>query len=190
VAGLSVRSDDEAKWSELEQAFFDAAPPDEPSAPPARIDNSLPMETPPPRDRLARLRLRSLTALAAMRASLQGLVRKLRAAPWFTAFTSPGLSRRSVAIGLASAIVLMGLSAGVVASRSGGGRAVGTPIAPAVSPATASADDQPASDVARVRASAASRLQTRAAKHPRARASAAKHANHTRRKPATRHTAR
>jgi hypothetical protein len=183
-----VRSDDEAKWSELEQAFFDAAPPDEPGTPPAHLDDS-PLIGPAPRDRLAELRLRSRAALAAARASLQELVRKLRAAPWFTAFTAPRLTRRAGAIGLASAIVLMGLSAGVVASLRGNGSNV--PVAPLVAvPAVASTEDPSGSDLVHPRASAGLRSHPRAAKHSRARASAAKHAQQQHRKAATGHSVR
>ena len=183
-----MRSDDEAKWSELEQAFFDAAPADEPCTPPAPLDDSPLIAAPAPHDRMAELRLRSLTALAAARASLQQLVHRLRAAPWFTALRAPRLTRRAVAIGLASATLLIGLSAGVVAALSGGSNA---PVAPpAAVPAVASVDVAPASDVVHPRASATLMPHTRAAKHPRVRTSAAKHAQHKHRKLATGHSTR
>ena len=182
-----MRSDGEAKWSELEQAFFDAAPPDEPVAAPAHLDDSPLIAGPPAHDRLARLRVHSLAALLAARAPLQRLVGNLRAAPWFTALTTTRLSRRAVTIGLASAIVLMGLSAGVVASRSSAG--ANPPAAAAVSTSTG-AGAPPASDLVHPRASATAKPHTRLAKHPRVPASAAKKAHHKQRKAASGHLAR
>lgn len=185
-------------WSELEQAFFDAAPPDEPAAASVRLDDSLLDDLPlddlsltvgrPPHDRLARLRVRSLAALVAARASFQRLVEELRAAPWFATLTRARLNRRAVTIGLASAIVLMALSAGVVASRSGAG-ANAPAIAAAVLTA-ASAESPPASDLVHRRASATARPHHRVAKHPGVRASAATQAHHKQSKAASGHLAR
>ena len=175
---------DEVAWSELEQAFFASAPPDEPTAAPARLDGSPHPATSPLRDRLAALRMRSRTTLVATRASLQGLTRRLLARGWVVPFTRLRLGRRGIAIAVASTIVLMGLSAVVVASRSG---PAGAPVAPAASPAPAAT---PASAVVGTHAIAALRPHMRASKHPRTRAASAKLAHRDQRKVATRHSER
>lgn len=185
-----MQSDGEAKWSEVEQAFFDTAPPDEPAAAPAPLDDS-PLDASPPvsgspaRDRLARLRVQSVAALLAARASLHPLLGKLRAAPWLATLTTPRLDRRAITIALA--VMLTGLSAGVVASRSSA--SANTPVAAAV-PTAASADAPPASEVIPARASGTPRPHTRVAKHPHVRASAAKKTHHKQRKAASGHLAR
>ncbi len=191
MASPSERSD-EAAWSELEQAFFASAPPDDPPAAPTDLDDPPRMPARRRRDRLHALGRRALTSLAATRATLLETARRLRAAPRFTAsfaaLTTPRLSRRGVAIALASAIVLMGLSAGVVASLSGG--SAGAPVATEVATGPTSSRGTDIGAAVRTRESALPRPHTRAAKHSHARASAAKHAHHEHRKVATGHTAR
>jgi hypothetical protein len=184
VASPSERSD-EAAWSELEQSFFAAAPPDDPPAAPTYLDDSPRMAPRLWRHRLRALRQRALTGLAATRATLHEAVRRLRAVPSFAALKLPTLNRRGVAIALASAIVLMGLSAGVVASRSAGSAgapAASEPSAPAVP------RDTEAGAAAAVRTRTSDlRPHTRASKHSHAHAATTKHARRQQHKVATGH---
>jgi len=80
-----------APWSDLEQSFFDSAPPDEPQAPaePERFDDLVP-------------------ALPAQRAWAERVL---------TAITAPRLDHRIITIAIASVMLLIGLSAVVFASH-------------------------------------------------------------------------
>ena len=88
----SQRSD-EAAWTDIEQAFFAAAPPDEPEPPgePARFDDLI--SAAPPRREMPAALARAVALLA-----------------WRS-------RRRAVSLALASVMLLIGLGAAVVASR-------------------------------------------------------------------------
>ena len=88
------RRSPESAWSDLEQTFFESAPPDEPqpSAEPERFDDLIPAA--PSRPQWTELLQRLIAALSAPRVDL-----------------------RVVTIGIASVMLLIGLSAVVFASR-------------------------------------------------------------------------
>jgi hypothetical protein len=105
VADSPERSDD-AAWSDLEQHFFASAPTDEAEAPaePARFDD-LDAGMPPRRELPPWLR-RSLAAAAAA------------GRRFVAALLSWRPDRRGITIALASVVLFLGLSVGVIASRS------------------------------------------------------------------------
>jgi hypothetical protein len=88
------RRSPESAWTDLEQTFFESAPPDEPqpSAEPEQFDDLIPAAPSRP----------SWTAL------LQRLI---------AALSAPRVDLRVVTIGIASVMLLIGLSAVVFASR-------------------------------------------------------------------------
>ena len=97
-----------AIWSDLDQAFFAAAPPDDPGPPPEapRFDDLLPTASP------ERIRSRPARLMAAISAA--------------------GWSRRRVAVALASVCALICLFAAVVVLRSGDHpKSRGAPTSPA-----------------------------------------------------------
>lgn len=130
-------------WSELEQGFFAAAPPDVPEPPPEppRFDDLDPIGPLRPdwRVRLRRTGRAGWAAVSAAPGALRPLVRTVarRSEPMIararqgtirlsvkllTTLRSRARDRRMVAAAVAALILVMGVSAGVVASR-GGGRA-------------------------------------------------------------------
>jgi hypothetical protein len=140
-------------WSELEQGFFAAAPPDVPEPPPeaARFDDLDPIGPARPdwRVRLRRAARAGLAAVSAAPGALRPLVRTVarRSEPMLararlasirvsarlvTTLRSRARDRRMVAAAVAALILVMGISAGVVASR---GAARATLPAPMPTPA-------------------------------------------------------
>ena len=134
-------------WSELEQGFFAAAPPDVPEPPPEppRFDDLDPIGPAPPdwRVRLGRTARAGWAAVSAAPDALRPLVRSVarRSEPMIararqasirvsarlvTTLRSRARDRRMVAAAAAALILVMGISAGVVASR---GAARPTPAA-------------------------------------------------------------
>ena len=105
-----VRRADEAAWSDLEQAFFAAAPPDEPGPPaePVRFDDLI--SAAPRRVEMPLALSRAAAVASAVGASLQRLPRQFLGA-WRS-------RRRTVALALGSVVVLIGFTTAVVASRS------------------------------------------------------------------------
>jgi len=125
-------------WSELEQGFFAAAPPDVPEPPPepARFDDLDPIGPARPdwRIRLRRAARAGWAAAAAAPGALRPLARTVArrsepmlararqvsirvSATFVTTLRSRARDRRMVAAAVAALIVVMGVSAGVVASR-------------------------------------------------------------------------
>jgi len=125
-------------WSELEQGFFAAAPPDVPEPPPEppRFDDLDPIGPAPPdwRVRLRRAARAGWVAASAAPGALRPLARTLarRSEPMIararqasirvsvrlvTTLRSRARDRRMVAAAVAALILVMGVSAGVVASR-------------------------------------------------------------------------
>ncbi len=125
-------------WSELEQGFFAAAPPDVAEPPPEapRFDDLDPIGPAPPdwRVRLRRTARTGWTAVSAAPGALRPLVRTVarRSEPMIararqasirvsarlvTTLRSRARDRRMVAAAVAALILVMGVSAGVVASR-------------------------------------------------------------------------
>jgi len=97
----SSRRPDKGPWSDLEQTFFAAAPPDEagPVAEAERFDDLDPIV--PPRQQLP----------PGVQRLLDGLTRLV------AAVTAPRLDLRTVTIAIASLVLLIGLSAAVFASH-------------------------------------------------------------------------
>ena len=183
MASPSERSD-EAAWSELEQAFFASAPPDDPPpAPPGFDESPVIITRRTQRDRLHGLARRALTAITATRATLEETLRRLRALTWLAPFRMPRLDRRGVTIAIASTVVLMGLSAVVVASRSNG--SAGTPAMALASTTPASVPVTEPGVAGRARTGELPRPHTRASKRTHAHASTAKHGHREHRKVAT-----
>jgi pyruvate dehydrogenase E2 component (dihydrolipoyllysine-residue acetyltransferase) len=139
VADLPERPDDPA-WSAVEQAFFESAPPEEPGpvAEPLRFDDLGPAE--PARRELPAAVRAALAAASAARASIarsfQETARRARpavasareitvravragAARLLAARPARRPGGQGLALTLAGLILVMGLSAGVVASRNG-----------------------------------------------------------------------
>jgi hypothetical protein len=111
----SVARSDEAAWTELEEAFFASAPPDaaDPLLELSALDELLPA-APPPGQRRRQMLATGKSVLAAI----------------------PPVWRRT-AVALSSLVLILALSAGVVASRSGAGTVAGT--SPMGSPASGDA---------------------------------------------------
>jgi len=118
---------DEAAWSDLEQAFFASAPPDNPEPPPdpEPLDDLFP---PAPAHGRAAL----------VRASLVSFASDVRRKGALALDLSHRAGRRTT-VAVASVVLVLAFSVGVVASRSGA-RAIAAP-SPAATPAMALAAD-------------------------------------------------
>lgn len=121
------RSSD-AAWSELERGFFAAAPPDVPVPPaqPMRFDD---LDPSAPQTAPWRARLTRLSAWTAAARSAAGAAARRHRAVALALFRSRSRERRLIATAAAALSVVMGISAVVVASRSGGQAAGGIPLA-------------------------------------------------------------
>lgn len=135
---MATDTERSGSWSELEQGFFATAPPDvpEPPAEPARFDDLDPIGPARPdwRIRLQRAARAGWAAAAAAPGALQPLARTVArrsepmlararqvsirlSATFVTTLRSRARDRRMVAAAVAALILVMGVSAGVVASR-------------------------------------------------------------------------
>jgi hypothetical protein len=108
---------DDASWTELERTFFASDSPEEP--PPQPLDEARRLD-----DRLP-TGLRTTLVLAAVGAHARRMI-QAGAAGLVAALSIVSANRRCLAFGLGSSIVLMGLFAGIVASRNGGSTKVAT----------------------------------------------------------------
>jgi hypothetical protein len=131
VAGDPDRPN-EGAWSDLERGFFAAAPPDVPVPPPEpmRFDDLDPIAPPRPdwRARLSHAWARTAAARRALRSGTSALSAATRVAirggrvqvgRLAAAFRSTSRDRRLIAAAAVTLVVVMGVSAGVVASRGG-----------------------------------------------------------------------